>query len=438
MKNNILLSTILGGTLIGLAPALANTQLTIATVNNADMIRMQQLTSAFTSTHPDITVNWVVLEENVLRQRVTTDIATKSGQFDIMTIGNYEVPIWAKQNWLLPLSNLSSDYDVNDLLPKIRSSLSYKGTLYGAPFYGESSMTYYREDLFKKAGLTMPSHPTWSFIDKAAKLLTDRAHQTYGICLRGQAGWGENINIITAMANSFGARWFDMSWNPQFDQPAWKTTLTEYVHLMRDYGQPGGSSSGATEALALFATGHCGMFVDSTVFASELNDPKQSDVSGKVGFAFAPNAGLGKSAVTLWSWALAIPASTHNEKAAEEFISWATSRGYASLVAQHYGTENAPPGTRTSLYHNPAYLAAAPFAGLTLQAINSADPDHPTVQPVPYVGVQFVAIPEFQSIGNSVGQQFSGAVAGVESTEQALRAAQSITKQQMEQAGYLN
>ena len=75
--------------------------ITIATVNNGDMIRMQKLTDDFTAKNPDIQLNWVTLEENVLRERVTTDIATKGGQYDVMTIGTYEVPIWAKQGWLL-------------------------------------------------------------------------------------------------------------------------------------------------------------------------------------------------------------------------------------------------------------------------------------------------------------------------------------------------
>src|SRR6266705_5732223 len=122
------------------APSIAQTTLTIATVNNGDMIRMQGLTSDFTAKNPGIDVKWVTLEENVLRQRVTTDIATKGGQFDVLTIGTYEVPIWAKKNWLVPLDNLGADYDVDDLLPKIRDALTVSGKLYAAPFYGESSM----------------------------------------------------------------------------------------------------------------------------------------------------------------------------------------------------------------------------------------------------------------------------------------------------------
>ena len=76
------------------------------------MIDMQKLTDDFTKSNPDIKLNWVTLEENVLRQKVTTDIATKGGQFDIMTIGTYEVPIWGKKGWLVPLDNLGADYDL--------------------------------------------------------------------------------------------------------------------------------------------------------------------------------------------------------------------------------------------------------------------------------------------------------------------------------------
>ena len=416
--------------------AYAQTTLTIATVNNADMIRMQQLAPAFEKANPDITVNWVTLEENVLRQKVTTDIATKAGQYDILTIGNYEVPIWAKSQWLLPLDNLGDTYDVQDLLPKVRTSLSYDGKLFAAPFYAESSMTYYRKDLFAKANLTMPENPTWDFIKQAASKITDKDKGIYGVCLRGKAGWGENINLITAMANSYGARWFDQDWKPQFDQPAWKETITDYVDLMRKYGPPGASSNGATEALSLFATGKCGIFIDATVFGSLLSDPKQSKVSDTVGFAHSPNKGLSKSAVTLWAWALAIPAATQHKEAAEKFIAWATSKEYTDLVASKFGIVNAPPATRLSLYQKQDYLQAAPFAKLTLQSIEDADAEHPTVDPVPYVGVQFVSIPEFQAIGTNVGQQFSAAVAGSESVDQALKTAQTVTARMIKQAGY--
>src|SRR6266851_3618081 len=218
----MLVGALLGAaSLLAVSQANAATTLTIATVNNGDMIRMQKLTDDFTKKNPDITLNWVTLEENVLRQKVTTDIATKGGQFDVLTIGTYEVPIWAKKNWLIPLDNLGADYDAKDLLPKISDAVTVSGKLYAAPFYGESSMVMYRTDLFQKAGLTMPEKPTWDFVIDAAKKLTDKTAGVYGICLRGKAGWGENMAFLTAMSNSFGARWFDEKWQPQFDKPEW-------------------------------------------------------------------------------------------------------------------------------------------------------------------------------------------------------------------------
>ncbi len=427
----------LAGAALLTAPVMAETSLTIATVNNGDMIRMQGLTSEFTKANPDISVKWVTLEENVLRQRVTTDIATKGGQFDILTIGTYEVPIWAKKNWLVPLDKLGADYDANDILPKIKDAVSVDGKLYAAPFYGESSMAMYRTDLFDKAGLKMPESPTWDFVIDAAKKLTDKQGGVFGICLRGKAGWGENMAFLTAMSNSFGARWFDEKWQPQFNTPEWKKTLSTYVELMKEAGPPGASSNGFNENLALFNSGKCAMWIDATVAASFVTNPKESKVADKVGFALAPNTGLGKNANWLWAWSLAVPAGSQKVEAAEKFIAWATSKDYLKLVASKDGWANVPPGTRTSLYKNEEYLKVAPFAKLTLASIDAADPNKPTVKPVPYVGVQYAAIPEFQGIGTAVGQQFSAALAGSMTVDAALAAAQSSTEREMKRAGYI-
>ena len=432
------LGALLGAaSLFAFGHAYAQTQLTIATVNNGDMVRMQGLTADFTATNPDITLEWVTLEENVLRQRVTTDIATKGGQFDVLTIGTYEVPIWAKQGWLVPLDNLGASYDVDDLLPAIRAGLTHDDKLFAAPFYGESSMIMYRTGLFEAAGIDMPDSPTWDFVADAARKITDKDKEIYGVCLRGKAGWGENMAFLTAMSNSFGARWFDESWKPQFDQPAWKNTLQFYVDLMKDAGPPGASSNGFNENLALFNSGKCAMWIDATVAASFVTNPGESSVADKVGFALAPNTGMGKNANWLWAWSLAIPAGSQKVEAAEKFIAWATSKDYLALVASKEGWANVPPGTRTSLYENAEYLAAAPFAKMTLDSINSADPTHPTVDRVPYTGVQFVAIPEFQGLGTTVGQYFSAALAGSTSVDDALAQAQQTATDEMTQAGYI-
>ncbi|KUP90682.1 ABC transporter substrate-binding protein [Tritonibacter horizontis] len=408
--------------------------ITIATVNNGDMIRMQGLTDDFTAkTGHD--VEWVTLEENVLRQRVTTDITTNGGQFDIMTIGMYETPIWGKNGWLVPLNDLPADYDVDDILPAMRGGLSYDGTLYAAPFYGESSMIMYRTDLMEKAGLEMPEAPTWEFVANAARAMTDKDNEIYGICLRGKAGWGENMAFLTATSNAFGARWFDDNWTAQFDSKEWADTLNFYIDLMNDAGPPGASNNGFNENLSLFQQGKCGMWIDATVAASFVTNPDDSSVADKVDFALAPDTGLERRSNWLWAWALGIPAGTQKEGPAKEFIQWATSKDYIELVAENEGWANVPPGARTSLYENPNYQEV-PFAEMTLKSIQSADPLNPTVEPVPYVGVQFVAIPEFAGIASQVGQEFSAALAGQQTAEEALEKAQALTTEEMEAAGY--
>jgi sorbitol/mannitol transport system substrate-binding protein len=412
--------------------AYAETTLTIATVNNGDMIRMQKLTDDFTKSNPDIKLNWVTLEENVLRQKVTTDIATKGGQFDVLTIGPNEVSVWGKKGWLVPLTSLD---DVDDMLPAIRPLLTVDGKLYASPFYGESSMVMYRTDLMEKAGLKMPDAPTWTFIKEAADKMTDKAAGVYGMCLRGKAGWGENMAFLTATANSFGARWFDENWKPQFDTPEWKATLDYYLGVMKADGPPGAAANGFNENLALFAAGKCGMWIDATVAASMVTG-KDSKVADHVGFALAPDNGLGKRGNWLWAWSLAIPASSQKAEAAAKFIDWATSKHYTELVASKEGWANVPPGTRKSLYANPEYMKV-PFAKMTLDSMNSADPAHPTVKPVPYIGVQFASIPEFPGIATDVGQDFSAALAGSMSEEDALKKAQASAEAAMKKAGYI-
>ena len=428
-----LVCTAAAATLMASGVAHAET-LTIATVNNGDMIRMQGLTDDFTA-KTGHNVEWVTLEENVLRQRVTTDITTKGGAFDIMTIGMYETPIWGKNGWLVALDDLSADYNVGDILPAMAGGLSHDGTLYAAPFYGESSMIMYRTDLMAKAGLEMPAAPSWNFIAKAAREMTDRDNDINGICLRGKAGWGEGGAFITAMSNSFGARWFDEGWNAQFDTREWSDTLNFFVNMMNDSGPAGYATNGFNENLSLFQQGKCGMWIDATVAASFVTNPKDSTVADKVGFALAPDNGMGVRSNWLWAWALAIPAGTQKEAAAKQFIEWATSNGYIELVASKEGWANVPPGARVSLYENANYKDI-PFAKMTLDSILSADPNNSTVDPSPYVGIQFAAIPEFAGIATEVSQEFSAAYAGQQSVEEALAKAQALTNDAMEAAGY--
>jgi sorbitol/mannitol transport system substrate-binding protein len=402
---------------------------TVAVVSNPLITnQMVPLTkSVFEKQNPGIKVKFATYTEADLRAAIEKDVSTHSNAFNVVMIGPYEAPLFAKNGWLVDLSKqyIASDasYDASDLLPPIAKALSYKGDLYAVPFYGESSMLYYRKDLFTKAGLTMPAHPTWTQVQSfAAKL--NQPGKTAGICLRGLAGWGDNMASLDTVVNTYGGEWFNMKWQPQLTSPAFENATKFYVNLIRKYGESGASNDSFNQLLTLYGQGKCAMWYDATVAATSIATTYPS-IAAQTGYALAP-VNLTKSSGWLWTWSLGIPQGTDDQGAAWKFVSWATSKNYDQLVAQKYGWAAVPPGTRTSLYNNPQYQKAAKaFAGITLASINSTDPDHPTLHPVPYVGVQYVDIPQFETLGVQVGQQIAGAIAGTESVSQALKTSQA-------------
>ncbi|MCX4160990.1 MULTISPECIES: sugar ABC transporter substrate-binding protein [Paraburkholderia] len=409
---------------------------TIATLNNPDMIELKKLSATFEKANPDITLNWVILEENVLRQRATTDITTNSGQFDVVAIGTYEAPQWGKRGWLAPMNNLPADYDLDDVVKTARDGLSSNGQLWALPFYVESSMTFYRKDLFAAKGLKMPDQPTYDQIKEFADKLTDKASGVYGICLRGKAGWGENMAYVSTVVNTYGGRWFDEHWKAQIDTPEWNKAITFYSDLLKKDGPPGASSNGFNENLTLMSSGKCAMWIDATVAAGMLYNKAQSQVADKIGFAAAPVAVTPKGSHWLWSWSFAVPKTSKSQDAAKKFAEWATSKQYIELVAKDEGWASVPPGTRKSTYARPEYRQAAPFGDFVLKAIETANPDDSTLQKVPYSGVQFVGIPEFQSFGTVVGQAIAGVVAGQTDVASALKAGNAAADRAVRQAGY--
>lgn len=414
-------------------------EITIATVNNNDMIVMQKLAPQWEKATGN-KINWVVLEENVLRQRTTQDISTKGGSFDIMFIGAYETPIWGANGWLAPLDDFAKDekYDLKDIFQLVRNGLSAKGSLYAVPLYSETSFTYYRTDLFKKAGIEVPKEQiTYDQFKEMAAKLHDPKNGIYGTCQRGKAGWGENMAFVGTMANAFGARWFDMDWKPQLTSPEWKAAITYYVDLMQKYGPPGPTANGHNENRALFKDGKCATWVDATSAANDIRNPKNSKVADTTDFFQAPKQVTDKGTGWFWSWALAIPASSKKIDVAKDFLKWATSKEYFQMVGETEGWVAVPSGTRASIHDDPRLLKAAPFAATIKDAIFSVDPANPTRDKVPYTGVQFVAIPEFQGIGNYVGQQVAAALAGQVTVDQALQNSQDFATREMTKAGYI-
>ena len=416
--------------------------LTVAMAANPQMETAEKLIGNFYAKYPGISIKFQTLPENDLRPTVLKDVATNSGQFDVVMIGSYEVPLWAQKGWLINLSDtyLAKDkaYDAADLTKPISDLMTYKSAMYGLPFYGSSSFMFYRKDLFKKAGLTMPEHPTWAQVAGYAEKLNDPTNRVSGICLRGVPGWGQNLAAITTVINTFGGSWFDMAWKPQLTSVKTEAAVQFYVDLLRKSGEPDAAKDGWQECLQLFTQGKTAMWYDDTVFSGPAIDQASPSVKGNIGFALAPVKETSYSG-WLWSWGLSIPKTSRHSDAAWKFISWVTSREYIQLAGEKEGWGQIPPGSRKSTYELPAYKAATgDYSALTLTSIDQARPLHPTVPPVPYTGVQYVSIPEFVQIGDFVSQQIAGAISGSITVHQAMKVSQARVEQIMADAGYTN
>jgi sorbitol/mannitol transport system substrate-binding protein len=402
----------------------ADNTITALMVGNPQMEDIQKLTAENFTKQTGITVKFTILPENELRDKVTQDVANQGGQYDVATVGAYEVPIWAKNGWLHEVSTQAqadSAYDSADLLkPMVESLTGEDGKMYAAPFYGESSFLMYNKELFSAKGLTMPEHPTWAQVAEFAQKLNDKNKGVAGICLRGLPGWGELFAPLTTVVNTYGGTWFEKDWTAKVNSPEFTAATKFYVDLVKNYGESGAPQAGFTECLNTFGQGKAAMWYDATSAAGTLEDKNASKVAGKVGYAYAP---VNKTEYSgwLWTWAWAMPKTTKKADAAWKFISWATSKDYEKLVGEKLGWSRVPSGKRTSTYSIPEYKeSASAFADITLGSIEHADPTNPGLQPRPALGVQFVGIPEFADLGTKVSQEVSAAIAGSSTVDKAL------------------
>ena len=415
-------SAVIAAAAVGLPTTVAaqdeEVTINVALAANPQMKTAESLIADFEAKNPGVKVTFTTLPENELRPTVTKDVATGGGQFDVVMMGSYEVPIWAERGWLIPLqdyADASPEWDQEDLLTPIKNIVSTDGVLQAAPFYGSSSFLMYRKDLAEAAGVTNPDNPTWAEVATAAAAMDDPENDISGICLRGLPGWGQNLAPITTVINTFGGSWFDMDWNPQLTSDASKEAVNFYVDLLKEYGQPDAAKDGWEGCLQRMSQGKTAMWYDDTVFAgSVIGQAATPEIADNIAFAMAPTGAAGLPSGWLWSWGLGIVPSS-----------------------QHPGWQDIPPGSRYSTYEIPEYLdAASRYADLTLKSIDAANPLQTTVMPVPYTGVQYVQIPEFVDIGDFVSQQIAGALAGDMTTDEALQKSQDYTAQVMQQAGY--
>ena len=403
--------------------------ISVLMVNNPQMVDLQRLTEQNFTAKTGIKVNFTVLPENDVRDKISQEFSSQAGQYDVATVSNFEIPIYARSRWIAPLDPfLAQDtgFDQGDILPSMTKSLSGDdGKIYGEPFYGETSFLMYRKDVLAAKGIQMPAKPTWQQVADIAARVDGAQPGMAGICLRGQPGWGQVFAPLTTVVNTFGGTWFTKDWQAQVNAPAFKEATKFYVDLVRDHGENGAPQAGLTECLNNLIQGNVAMWYDATSAAGSL-EAGDSPVKGKIGYAPAPVVKTDSSG-WLYAWAWGIQQASHKQDKAWQFISWASGKQYEQTVGQQLGWSRVPAGKRKSTYEIPQYQSeAAAFGQPTLAAIEAADPLDPGVQPRPAPGIQFVDIPEFPGLGTEVSQDISSAIAGQISVDDALERGQQL------------
>jgi len=401
-------------------------ELTVATAAVPQFDDVRKLTPDFEKANPNIKIKYVNLPEDQLRDQLTQGVATGSSPFDAVAVGPSEVPLWARNGWLTevtPYVDKDADYDKADLIDTVVKGLEVDNKLYAVPFSGESSMLMYRKDLLQAKGISMPANPTWTEVADIAKKVQDKSKNLQGICLRGSSSWGTSIAVLNTMINTFGGVWYDKQWQPQFSSPETKKATQFYVDLQRSAGGDSPASNGFPECLTTFGQGNAAMWFDATSAGASVEDPATSKVAGKVGYAPAPVESFDSSG-WLWSWNLAMTSTSKHKDAAWTYMRWATSKEYVQLVQNKLGLVRTPAATRNSTYQG-KYVSDVPFARISLESVKKADPkQHP--KPTPYDGVLFLILPGYQDFGTQVSQQVSAAVAGTQSVDQTVAAADKI------------
>lgn len=341
--------------------------------------------------------------ENELRDKVVADASTHAGQFDLYNMdGNY-TPLFATNKWVRPIDGLPAAYNVNDILPFARGLYTYGGKLYGAPIYLETTILYYRKDLFAAAGIKAPPKTMDEFAADAAKLMSPP--RTYGVALRGLRGEGMNVYIWSEWLHSYGGEFLKGNkLVPGFSTPQAADGTSHYAALINKYGAPNSATWGWPEVLSAYSSGRIGMTIESTAFYPTLNDPKQSSVVGKLGYAPVPAGPSGRWPAN-YTTGIAIASTVTDAKklaAAKALLAFGTSR---QMEEGGLAEESIANVARTSLLNSDLYK----------EKITKVSPDYAAAVAEDYkiTSVNYrPLIAQWKAMGDSIGTAIEGAFTG--------------------------
>lgn len=411
----------------------------IATLNNPIVSNLVKLAGEYYK-EEGVKLDFAVLPENDLREKATLEASTGGTTYDIYFTGPYEANFWISYGWaenLQPYLDKMTDeqkesLDVDDIFPSMLDSLSdpETGDVYALPFFGEASFFMYNKELLANAGVTMPENPTWEDIYNIAKAVDNEEEGITGMTMRGAPGWGMSGAPFVTIVNAMGGKFYDMDWNATLKTDEQKAAWEMYKNVLRDAGQDDIITYTYNECISLMNSGKCGIWYDATSNGPNL-EADDSLIKGKVGYAQSPSGWL-------WNWGMNINPNSSDEKkqAAFDFMVWACAKDYVDLsLEKDPSGASTPSGVRASTYELDAYKDL-PYAQPTLDALSTLDFNNPCKDEVPYVGLQYIAIPEFQEAGDKMTEALAAYVTDEITLDEALDQTQKAFEEAAEEGGY--
>ncbi len=366
-----------------------------------------------------------------MRERQTLELTKDKGDYDLI---GYVVFSKADYVYADQLENLAKyfmnpkladpKYDADDLIDGYVANIGIAGgekgylpgktgSLFGLPFGSETSILGYRKDIFEKHGLKVPE--TYDELLDLACKIPQLEPGMGGLSSRAASGHHASHAFLLHLA-PLGGRIFDDDWNPIMNNKAGVAAATALKKIV-DCGPEGAQTFGFAEAGAAFLQGKTAMFLDSTQFAGQVNDPAKSKVVGKVSWAMHPK-GVRRASET-GGFGIGIPANAQHKEAAFLLMQWLTSKHADKLIALQGGNPS-----RFSTHEDPDVNAKFPYMKLFGKALHYADPNW---RPI---------IPVWGKINADLGTTLSKVLTENLDIQEALDGVAKRTRATMEQAGY--
>jgi multiple sugar transport system substrate-binding protein len=334
--------------------------------------------------------------------------------------GQDELHYW-KAGWLQPLDAYiadpaltEADWDAKDFFTSFTKASSVEGKQIGIVINAETSLLSYRKDLFERLKVKVPE--TMKELEETAKFFHGKeidGKKMVGITLRGKgaAATSQWVDFLY----SFGGSWTNAQGKSNFASPEDIAAFKFYGDLLRNYGPEGGTMLHWAESTSMFMEGKAAMIYDANVFKALYENPKESKVAGKVGYATIPAGPAGRLPhVSNWSLSIGRNSTPERQKAAWLFIQWATNKENAvgALLA-------GVPAGRASAWNSKEYKSKDENPDWTLNTMKSFEIGQPQWNP------PVINVPEIRDI---TGQVIVDAIQGKDVAASAKKAAELMDK----------